>query len=578
MTNRAFDHRFATVYNDLERFPSIDHVAAEMGVSAKTVANRAGEMRGLAAAGLDVPELISRVGTGKGVKSPANDAESDAEGEIEFTKRDLIEPVKYGSRATGTRYFILTSAQDESIVHGGFLSNLEAYANWLDDCEIMIAGFTYSKRLFEDHDAASHRVSYHHSIMPYMTNDQVALGEGILFCGEMNTLPTAKNPLSGFETYTKDKWGIFPHAKIQLQSIATAKFARSKQLLTTGCVTLPNYIPKKAGLQASFHHQIGAVIVELMDDGTFFCRHLHADGLEPGEGGFYDLDRRVENGIVTTGHRVEGLTYGDIHHEKLDDTVAKTTWGYDVSTGALAWSNSVEGIPLVDFLRPRFQFFHDLSDFAPRNHHNIKDPHFLFKTHAKGTANVEAALKGCSTFLNVADRDFTHSVVVQSNHDNALLRWLKAADWRDDPENALFYLETQASYVRQLSEGVEDPAIFEQVLRSFQDNALINITFVSEDESFMICGDIECAMHGHLGANGARGNPRQFTRMGSKSNTGHTHSPQIIDGAFVGGVSGSLDMGYNRGLSSWAHAHIATYENGTRTILTMMNGRWYAPR
>lgn len=573
MTIRAFDQHFATIYNDIERFPSLEHVAAEMECSVKTVRNRAGEMRSLRENGLDVPELISRVGTGRNAPPVEMELEVDEEEGPHFVKRDLIEPVIYPKPETGTRYFILSSAQDESLVHDDFLTNLEAYAAWLGDCQILIAGFTYSKRLFEDHD--SRTGFYATRVRPYMTNDQIQIGDGLLFCGEMNTLPTARNPLSGFEIYTRDKWGIFPHAKIQLQSIANAKFSRTKQLLTTGTVTMPNYIPKKAGIQASFHHQIGAVIVELMADGTFFCRHLQADGLGEDEGGFYDLDRRVEKGEVTTGNRAEALTYGDIHHEKLDPVVAKATWGFDTESGKLNddWVSECLSV----FLKPRFQFFHDLSDFAPRNHHNVKDPHFIFRTHWDGGANVEEALRGCANFVNQVDYDFTHSVVVQSNHDNALLRWLKTAEWREDPENALFYLETQASYIRQLQDGVDDPPIFEQVLRGFTDNALINITFVSEDESFMICGDIECAMHGHLGANGARGNPRQFTRMGAKSNTAHTHTPQIIDGAYVGGVSAKLDLGYNRGLSSWAHAHILTYGNGARTILTMHNGRWYAP-
>jgi hypothetical protein len=394
-----------------------------------------------------------------------------------------------------------------------------------------------------------------------------------MFCGEMNTNPTAVNPLSGFEVYTRDKWGIFPHAKIQLQAVATAKFAPTKQLMTTGCVTLVNYVQKKAGIKAGFHHQIGAVLVELMSDGSFYCRHLVADSIHEDGGGFYDLDRRIENGEVTTGHRVEALNYGDIHHEKLDPTVALTTWGYDTETGKTISDNT-----LLDRLQPRHQFFHDLSDFSPRNHHNIKDPHFLFANYRAGTDNVEEALMGCSSFLHETQRDFCNSVVVQSNHDNALLRWLKEVDYRQDPVNALFFLECQTSIYRQLADGVSSPPIFEQVLRDFQPAALNGVKFVSEDDSYMICGNIECAMHGHLGANGARGNPRHYTRMGSKSNTGHTHSPQIVDGAYVAGVSGSLDMGYNRGLSSWDHSHIVTYANGARAILTMMEGRWYAPK
>lgn len=564
MTDRAFDQRFADVYNDLERFPSLDHVAGEMGVSQKTVRNRAGEMRSLRDNGLEVPELISRVGTGRGVTPPANDDEE----EIRFHKRDLIQPIHMPARSRGTRYFILSSAQDESLVHHDFLANLKAYAAWLGDCQILISGYTYNKSIFSSDEPRPEskkkaKIHFHESVWPYLTHDQIELGDGLVFCGEMNTLPTAVTPLSGFETYTRDKWGIFPHAKIQLQAVATNKFARTKQLMTTGTVTLPNYVEKKAGIKASFHHQIGAVLVELLSDGTFFCRHLQADGLdEHQDGGFYDLDRRVANGSVTTGHRVEAISYGDIHHEKLDPTVARTTWGKG---------------GLLDTFRPKHQFFHDLSDFSPRNHHNIKDHHFLFKTREHGVDDVEAALKGCSEFLDWTYREWCRSRVVQSNHDNALLKWLKMADFREDPANALFYLRTQTSYYEQLAAGVSAPPIFEQVLRGFSPTGLAGVEFLGEDDSYLVF-DIECAMHGHLGANGSRGGPRQFARFGRKSITGHTHSPQIIDGAFVNGVSGGLDMGYNIGPSSWDHAHTMIYPNGQRVILTMMGGQWFAPR
>lgn len=563
---RAKDQTFADVYNDVEGFPSLKHVAAELGISVKTVRNRAGEMRALEG-DPEVPALVSRVGTGR--KELAQNEINEPE-EPEYIKRDRIEPIRIEAYPDRPRYFILSSAQDETLVHEGFLSNLEAYAEWLGDCEIIVSGFTYNKSLFEDHDP-SKGGWYMERARQYITHDQYQLGDRLIFCGEMNINPTAVNPLSGFEVYTRNKWGIFPHTKVQLQSVATAKFSPSKQLMTTGSVTHINYVQKKAGIKAGFHHQIGAVLVELMPDGSFFCRHLIADGVHEDQGGFCDLDRRIENGKVTTGHRVEALNYGDIHHEKLDPTVALTTWGYDVETSKTTSANN-----LLDRLKPRHQFFHDLSDFAPRNHHNIKDPHFLFKTHQTGTDNVEEALMGCSTFLRETQRDFCASLVIQSNHDNALLRWLKEVDYRHDPVNALFFLECQTSYYRQLADGVNDPPIFEQVLRDFQPANLGGVDFISEDDSYMICGNIECAMHGHLGANGARGNPRHYTRMGSKSNTGHTHSPQIIDGAYVAGVSGSLDMGYNRGLSSWDHSHIVTYPNGARAILTMMEGRWHA--
>ena len=67
-----------------------------------------------------------------------------------------------------------------------------------------------------------------------------------------------------------------------------------------------------------------------------------------------------------------------------------------------------------------------------------------------------------------------------------------------------------------------------------------------------------------------------FARMGRKSNTGHSHSAGIYDGAYRAGVTGSLDQGYNVGPSSWSHSHIVTYPNGKRTIVTVKENAWRA--
>jgi hypothetical protein len=530
-----------------------------------------------AARALDMPESTLRYRLKQGTLSVIQD-ETEVQQTFSFTSNRPLRPKKYAPLGDRPRYFIFTAAQDSSSVHEDFWQALNVYAKYLENCEIIISGFTYSKTLFEDHDTRSPAVGFHPEIDDYITHDPIHIGDGLVFCGEMNTLPTAVKPLSGFETYTRDRWGIFPHPKVQLVSVPTMKDDRAKQIMTTGAITLPNYIRKKAGIKGAFHHVCGAVLVELAPTGEFWCRHLLASSLE--DGTFYDLDLKVTRDGVEEGVRVEALTYGDIHHEKLDPTVAMATWGYDVASSSRIGEYVPEGfntdalMPLAEFLQPNFEFFHDLSDFSPRNHHNIKDHHFRFVTHQHATGNVEKALIGCANFLSEVERDDCQQIVVESNHDQALVKWLKTADYRDDPENAQFFLTTQANYYGYLAAGNTSPPIFEHVLRDL--GCPVDAEFVSEDNSFVICGDIECGMHGHLGANGARATPGQFSKMGRKSNTGHTHSPAILDGAYVAGVSGKMDMGYNKGLSSWAHAHIVTYANGKRAILTMMGGRFFA--
>ena len=82
----------------------------------------------------------------------------------------------------------------------------------------------------------------------------------------------------------------------------------------------------------------------------------------------------------------------------------------------------------------------------------------------------------------------------------------------------------------------------------------------------MIAG-VQMGSHGHNGANGSKGSPKQFSALGVPINTGHTHSPSIYGSCYTAGVRASLDMGYNVGASSWAVADTITYANGQRQIL-----------
>jgi hypothetical protein len=56
-------------------------------------------------------------------------------------------------------------------------------------------------------------------------------------------------------------------------------------LYTTGAVTERNYVQKKAGQKAEFHHNYGALMVEVDKEGTPFVRQLAADDT----GAFQDL-------------------------------------------------------------------------------------------------------------------------------------------------------------------------------------------------------------------------------------------------------------------------------------------------
>ena len=463
----------------------------------------------------------------------------------------------------GIKRFILSAAQDETAVHEGFLANLEAYAAHMN-AKIVIAGFTYNKpRHFE---RTKERQWFAPEVEPYLCNRQIEIGDNLLFCGEMNTLPTATTPLTGFETYTRDKWGVFPHPKVQLLSVATLKGTPAKQLMTTGAVTKPNYLQARAGIRAHFHHVLGAVIVEVDADGDHFCRHLIADD----DGSFYDLTRHVANGEVTDGHRVEAITWGDIHHEQIDPVVREVSWGLSEKDWCIKQGN------IIDTLRPKTQFLHDLIDFFGRNHHSIHDPNFMFARFWNMQESIKNDIENVAEFLVNVQRDWCKTVVVRSNHDLAIERWCQEADWKTDPINAEFYLEAQLERLRAIKQGRKSN-LLEWAIRQVQWGRVANVKFLAEDESYLICGNqIEAGLHGHNGANGSRGSLAQYTKAGPKTNTGHSHTPGIRDGAYSSGTSSKLDLDYTKGMSSWAHAHLVTYQNGKRTILNLVNGKYCA--
>jgi len=485
-------------------------------------------------------------------------------------------PIKMAVPATpgAVRRFILTSAQNNTELHRPLWENLKAYAAHVD-AEIIVATFTYSKRTTSAKGAKRKTAKetdladewWVPEIKHHTRDERVLLAPGLMWCGELQILPTAENPLAGLESYTGRASSIIPHTKFAVQSIPSPKNAGTKFLYTTGTVTLRNYIQKKAGQKAEFHHGYGAVIAEVDTGGNWFVRQLCADS----EGTFYDFDCKAEDGKVTTGHRPEALVWGDIHERQLED------WMHDLCWGAGG---------ILDTLHPKRQVMHDLVDFRSQNHHDKDDSWKTFAKHCTGKLNVEEEIEEAAKFLLRADRSWCETAIACSNHDMAFVRWLKEADFREDPENALYFLKASLAVYRDLSRETAFGFYvlqwaFDDWLTRAGENWPGDVRFLRRDESYVVCpdasGGIELGMHGDVGVNGARTlNIRTFARTGRKCIIGHSHSAGAFEGAWQVGVTGSLDQGYNQGMSSWSHTNALVYPNGKRTLFTIWNRKWRA--
>jgi len=474
-------------------------------------------------------------------------------------------PILKVAQQEGVRRFILTCAQNNTKIHEAVWANLLVAAEYYD-AEIMVSRFTYNKAAYGSGSVKpgtkqasdAENLWYDPAIEPYQCDNRVELAPGLVFCGEQNILPTAIRPLSGFESYTGRASGIFPHVKFAMESVASGKFSATKYNWTTGTVTQRNYIQKKAGLKADFHHAYGALLVEVDGDGDWFVRQLNA---RDSDGSICDLTIKIEGGQVFENMTIESINWFDIHRDVMDEDIYEISW----KPGGI-----------LDTLKPRFQFFHDLLMFRSRGHHDVKNPHKMFERFVEGGDVVEDEIQSCADFLVSAHRDWCLSIIVDSNHDNHVTQWLRETDYRNDPVNAIFFLEAQLEKYRSIMKGAgKQFHLIEWAMRKY--GCPPEDRFLREDESFIICpdasGGIECGMHGHLGTNGSRGNPKQFARMGRKANTGHTHSAGITDGVYTAGAS-SLDMDYNVGPSSWSHSFVVTYCNGKRSVITIWDKKW----
>lgn len=455
--------------------------------------------------------------------------------------------------------FVITSAQNNTEVHPGFLTALETYCKE-NDAQLLVVRFSYNKNAFLQ-QKEDDGLWYDPRIMKYAFDQPAEITKDLVLCGELDILPTAVDPLSGFDNYCQGASGIIAHPKIAMKSLPGVGKDSARFMYTTGACTQRNYIQRKAGQKAEFHHNFGALVVEVDKDGDFFVRQLAADN----SGAFQDLtEKYTPEGKVLRNQRVEAVNLGDVHVEKSDPVSERVAF----AKGGI-----------MDMLKPKYMFIHDMLDFTARNHHNIKDPFFWAQQRKLGNT-VEGGIDLAAAWLKAHARKDRTDVIVESNHDTAYERWMRDADVRFDPVNARFWHESCAEKYRQIENGNPEPNMLEWAIRRKAE--LPQAKFLREGDSFVIAendkegGGIECGLHGHTGANGSRGSPKQFRSVARKVNTGHTHSAGIVDGVYTAGVHGSLDQGYNKGPSSWSHSHIVTYPNGKRTIITVKDGKWKA--
>lgn len=493
-------------------------------------------------------------------------------GEVEPAVRPLPAPGKVA-------HYIGTSLQNNTHLHPAW-NNLLVYRDWLaalGPAELMVGTFSYDlasygkkavKRGAEQHDK-DEGLWYAPEAEPYFMDGPVELAPALRWCGQMNILPTAVHPLSGLDTYNGRRSNIVPHVKQALESIPSMPDEGTKLNLSTGTIGQRNYIQKNAGIKAEQAHHYGAVLVQVNSAGDWWVRHLRIDEA----GAIYDIAPRglgaavrIADGVVTVlDSGVEAIVWGDAHTAEMEAWVRELAWG----PGGM-----------LDELEPRQQIVHDIFSMRSRGHHEMKDFHSLYRKMVAGVDSVEAEVLSCAEWLRYAARPEVDTIVIPSNHDRHLSRWLNDEDPRKDLINARYHAKLQ---VRVLERMDARDASFNVLAYALGMAGLLErVRFLEEDESLVICkggaaepGGIECGLHGDRGPGGARGTTRNLARLSRAVIKGHDHTATIRDNVYSVGAC-SLEFPYMRGPSSHSVTHCVVFENGARQLVTMWKGKWRA--
>lgn len=485
--------------------------------------------------------------------SSVDEDESDDPIDYEEFPTSFIRDDAYVNSLKSKTRLVITSAQNNSELVDGFLDSIKTFCAH-NDAGLIVIPLQYKKPGIQD------SFSYAPEIVPYLIDNKIVFrNHRIAICADLKLTPTAINPLSGIDGFSKGNTVIVGHPQVQLKTLPRNMDHKYPPIVsTTGSITKENYSRSKAGIQAEHNHSYSALLLEFTEN-EYFIRHLNYDDNHKG---FYDLDKWYDSGDVYEGVEIDALITGDTHVRFHDKEVYQATFG-------------LGGI--IDVLKPKHWVIHDLLDFATKSHHTIKDPMANLGKRKRRTDIVEDELQEAMYFLTNNLPTGTKAVVVGSNHDMHLDQWLRYGDIKVDPENAKIYHYLWFLSCKFIDDNETDyaPPAFGLYFWDNFKHLKEKVVFLDERDTFKLHG-IELSIHGANGTNGARGSINQYSKLPDKTVTGHSHSPSIMKGAYCVGTSSVFDMPYVRGASSWDHAHCIIHPNGKRQMIFLRNGKFKA--
>jgi hypothetical protein len=439
--------------------------------------------------------------------------------------------------------FVVTTAVVGAPVHEGFLESIRTYCKDKDAMLLVLpcADPASAGNWNMDPSLGAESIVF----------SDLALNSNVFLCS-IKMSAKQIDPTTGLERIGQRNGSfIYASPKQRLKFMPVSNIKHPHAEMTTGAITLPKYfdtnryMSERTAYIANHDHVIGALIVEIEDKNRYHFRQIQADS----SGAFVDLGDFYKGTKISKLY-AEGLSMGDWHSGETDPTAVKSL------------------LELIDVVRPSKLFVHDGFNGLSINHHERERQIRRAILAKKGQLNLESEITGFAKDLDMMAKwkHIDEVIVVKSNHDIFLDRWLDAGEYVDDPHNYEIGVELARAMVKgqnPLKYGVELYGL----------KAKDKIRWLNMDEDYFIAR-IQCGAHGHKGPKGTRGSLVGMEKSYGLSVTGHAHSPQILRNAWQNGTMTYLKLSYNEGPSDWVHSSTVIYPNGMRQLINSFDGNW----
>jgi hypothetical protein len=456
-----------------------------------------------------------------------------------FFTNNYLEEVKQEIKKH--KRFIITTAVSNKKVNIEFYKSLKNYASKNNAIVLVLPC----------EDVVSRRSACEWNFDPLLKDFKVVFSDlylnNNLYISDIRVSAKMLIPTTGLSRLSQ-KYGsmIIASPKQFLEFVPRSGNKLAAAIMSSGAITENDYsndyyMSKRLSKLAAHDHTIGAVIVEIQDNEIFHFRQIQLTD---------------NNSIIDLG--IEYFSNGNI--EKVNDIVA--VFG-DSHVGSHCLPLHEKLKEIIEDIDIKDIVLHDLFDGLSVNHHNIGKPLLQAMKYMNKRSSLELEGYKVKDYLEDLSSCIDGKlVVVASNHNEFLDKYLINCEFVRDPENLYFSLDLCKALLEN-----KNPLryMIEEKIGLSEDTS---VAWLNRDEEYIVHNTV-ISDHGDKGINGSKGNIRQLDKCYENAVIGHSHSPSLFRGLAQVGTVSDLRLDYNVGLSSWCHSICLVY-NGSKQLINII--------